>query len=482
MTPTTSLALLVSALGQAFLLASGEIFHLDKKPIPAAYSLQGLVAFTVYVPPDGPKANAGDSPFVEFKGVQAYSTDPGKADVDLESYGSVQLSLVSMDDYDAYKYYDKYCGSDGRLRSFRDSKLTYTVGFTKTHFNHSDINKTGTYVLLMSNCGNVSQGEVSGQVAVRNPFGFMSGTQYHKFSFYGCTMMFYMVLSVTWGALCMSERQELTAIHAMVGSVIGLKLMECASWTVHLNTINMSGNASDVIVCMLVMFTTLTSYTAYAFILVMSQSWRMADYVLEDCMLVKMGFFGLIWVVINYVREGALVNRQSFYISTAFMTMTAASSMITNAAVSGWVLLSLAKLSKSLKERSLDDQHRAISHFTLALVVAIVASAAVAFLQLLDSMGSLQLAWEHQYLADGGVSQVAFAFVVVVAMRVWTPSAGSGQLGYTTPVGQDEEDDPWKGSGVPVASTEASADEDAEHTRGSTIAPATVGVAGVDLR
>merc|ERR1719291_1561709 len=153
-----------------------------------------------------------------------------------------------------------------------------------------------------------------------------------------------------------------------------------------------------------------------------------------------------------------MVHRQSFHTSTKFMTMTAVGSIFVNAMVFIWVLRSLARLSKKLKDRSLDHQLKAISRFTAALVVAL--------LQLLDSMGSLQVPWKYQYLADGGLTQVIFLFVVAVAMWVWMPSAGSGQLGYAAPVGQNEEDGLWKEDG---------AAEDAEENGGSKVMPTTVG-------
>merc|ERR1719291_1286048 len=166
-----------------------------------------------------------------------------------------------------------------------------------------------------------------------------------------------------------------------------------------------------------------------------------------------------------------MVHRQSFHTSTKFMTMTAVGSILVNAMVFIWVLRSLARLSKNLRDRSLDHQLKAISRFTVALVVALVASTIVALLQLLDSMGSLQVSWRYQYLADGGLTQVIFAGVLVVAMWVWMPSAGSGQLGYAAPIGQNEEDGLWK----------EGAEEDAEENGGKKIAPATVGAMDEDL-
>jgi len=464
MTPTTTVILIIS-LGQAILLASGEIFNLDKRPIPGAYSLQGLAAFTVYAPPDAPVApQAGDGPFVEFKALQAHSTDPNKGDGDLANYAGLQLSMISKADYDSHISSGPVC-IDDQLSTSGTLVQTYNLGFTKSQFLHKSINATGVYFLVLSNCGNVSLGEVSGQVAVRNPFGYMSGTEYDKLNFYGYSTLLYMALAIIWGALCLTWRQEFIAIHAIVGLVVGLKLLECMCWTIHLYSMNLSGDSSDSIVCVLVMLTTLSSYTTYTFILVISQGWRMTEEVLEDCMLIKMGIFGLLWVVINYLREGAMVHRQTFQITDNFMTATAAGSIVVNATIFAWIFSSLARLSKNLKERNLEEQLTAISRFTVALTISVVASTLVVLLQLLDSTGSLQVAWKYQYLVDGGLSQVIFACVVIVAMWVWMPSAGS-KLSYAAPAGQDEDDDDA---------------EDEEQSGGNRVAPATVGAADEDL-
>jgi len=451
---------LVLALGQAFLHASGEVVTFERRPIPEPYSLEGLAAFTVYGPADGPTAQSGDGPFVEFRGVQAHSTDPRKADGDLKSYAGLQFVIIGVDEFQKNTSTVPPCGYNGQLSPTDAPMLIYNFGFNTSQFMHGAINKTGAYFLLLSNCGNVSLGEFSGHVAVRNPFGFMSGTQYHKLSFYGYSTLLYTVLALVWAVLCLTWRKELIAIHAVVAIVIGLKLLECVFWTVHLHSLNASGVASDITVCALVMFTTWTTFASYMFILVISQGWKMTVSKLDDCMLFKIAAVGIVWVSVNYLREEAVVNRQSFNISEKAMTMTAVASTASNAAVFVWILRSLARLSRILRERKLDDQLKAIRRFTAAITAAVGASALVALFQLMDSTGSVQVAWKYQYLADGGIPQVVFACVVAAAMCAWVPSAGSSQLGYSTaPVSQNDEDPP----------------QDAEQNDGHKVAPATFG-------
>jgi len=468
---TTLVILFVSALLQAILPASGEILHLDKKAIPAAYSLQRLAAFTVYVSPDGPTVASGSS-FVEIKGVQAHSTDPTKTDETLAHYGSIQLSLISKNDYDQHISKGPVCDVNDQMSNEGASVAKYNVGFTTTEYMYSDIKKTSLYFLIVSNCGNFSQGELSGQVVVRNAFGFMSAIQYHKLTFYCYCMVLYMFLAVIWGYLCLTWRQELIVIHAVVGFVIGLKLVECVSWVGCLYNLNVSGEFSGIRTSLSIAITTMSSYSTYTWILVISQGWGMTEQTLKNRTVVQIGVFGLIWACLNYVREGAMVSRQSLQILSNIMTLTALGAMTTNGIYFVWVLMSLAQLSKKLEERNLEDQLKAVSSFTVAFIVAVVASVILAIVQLLDCLNLLAVGWKHQYLADGGLAHVIFASTVVVAMRVWTPSADSGQMGYAAPIGQNGEDAPCK---------EDWADEDVEENGGNKIAPATVGAANDNL-
>merc|ERR1712232_331864 len=126
----------------------------------------------------------------------------------------------------------------------------------------------------------------------------------------------YVVMMAIWILLCVEWKSDLTAMHGIVGSAIGLGLVESGAWYFYLAYQNKTGIGMDSIVSVLVMFTVLKVWTSYTFILTVSQGWRMTDEILDNCMLIKLLLFGLLWIAINYVREGAVVFRYAFHISS----------------------------------------------------------------------------------------------------------------------------------------------------------------------
>jgi hypothetical protein len=431
----------------AILAVRGEVFKFEARPLPEGYSLQGLAAFTIYAGADSPvKANTGDMPFVEYRDVQAHSLDSSQSDSALGSYKSLELTMIRQEDYAEHIEKGPICNANDQLHTAGATSVKmHGVHFTNSERQEVKLDKTGTYFLLMSNCGNFSKGVINGAVAVRNPYGYVSGIDYHKMVAYGWLVAAYAVMAAVWVVLLLVWKSELIAMHAVISIVLGMGMLESCCWYLHLTSLNQTGVTTDSVVCVLVMLSVLTEYTSYTFILVVSQGWRMTEEVLDDCLLAKMGFFGLFWVVANYLRQGAMTHRSAYHISTKFMTLTAIPSMLVNLCIFAWVFMSLGTLTKNLKERGLDDQLKAISRFTTGLIVAIIVGTLVALIQMMDSAGSLKLDWKYQFVMDNGINHVIFICMVALSMIVWMPSAGTGQMGYAAPEEQlEQEEGIWK--------------------------------------
>jgi len=335
-----------------------------------------------------------------------------------------------------------------------------------------NITATGTYYLLFSNCGNVTGAEVQlgGAVVVKNPFGFMSGVDFHKQTVYGWVSVTYLVLAIIWAGLCVAWQEELITMHAIVGLVIGIGLLEATSWFFHLEFLNTYGDVTDNTKCVLVMITVLKTYTSYTFVLVVSQGWRMTEEVLDNWTLFRMAVVGLMWVLVAYVHEGAMVNRHSFHIATKLMVATAVAALAANAVYFAWIFASIRTLKEGLMERGLSDQLKAVSTFNRALVVAAILGCLVGALQVMDSAGRVHVSWKYQFFADGGLPSLIYMGMVLVTMWAWMPAAGSGHMGYGGVGATDQEGDVWRDEA-----------EDDMFEGGSKVAPATLGKADDDL-
>jgi hypothetical protein len=419
------------------------VVSLESRPVPAPFTSEGLAAFTVYVGADSPvKAAAGELPTVEYRDVQAHSIDPSQADGSLASYKSLEVTLVHQEEYAAHIEKGPQCNANEKL--FRPDSVHFKmhgVHFTGMKRETVQLQQTGTYFLLVSNCGNVTNAVISGNVAVRNPFGYVSGVDYHKLVVYGWLALGYVIMAAVWAGLCVVWRSELIAMHAVISIILVMCLVEACSWYFTLSSLNQTGIGSETWTCVLVMNSVMTEFTAYTFILVISQGWRMTEEILDDCLLFKMGVFGLVWVVANYMRQGAMTHRSFFHFSTKFMTITALPSMVLNVLIFGWVFSSLNSLTNNLKERGMSDKLQAVDRFTKGLTVSLIAGALVSLIQLLDNSGYISLGWQHQFMIDGGLGHVMFMAMLGLAMFAWKPSAGSGHLGYAAPHEQEEEGD-----------------------------------------
>jgi len=474
--PAAARALVATALWGAPHTSLGEILRLDGRTAPGAYTLQGLAAFTLYALPDAPAwgKSQGTFPSVSFANLTA--KDPkAPAGISPESAG-LEVVLIKDADYSRLPGLGLGCPAQKRLQwpeGVPVARLPIPLNGGVASSSPVNITTTGIYYLLFANCENTTGAEIQigGAVVVRNPFGFLTAIDFHKQTVYGWVSVTYVVLTIIWAGLCMTWQDELITIHAIVGVTISIGLIEAISWYFYLEFVNTYGEVADNTKCVMVMITVLKTYTAYTFVVVLSQGWRMTEETLDNCTLWKMAVVGLMWVLIAYMHEGAMANRHSFHIAAKMMVATAIAAFAANVVYFAWIFASLRGLKEGLRERGLTDQLKAVSTFANGLVVAAVLGCLGGALQIMDSADSLHVSWKYQFFADGGLPNLIHTGMVLVAMWAWMPSAGSGHMGYGG-VGatEDQEDSAvWRDE----------ADEEM-FEGGNKVAPATVGAAASD--
>jgi len=97
--------------------------------------------------------------------------------------------------------------------------------------------------LLFSNCGKVPGEDmtVSGNVVVRNPYGYLPGNDYYKWPFYEILTAIYIFLALFWLLKCIKWFRELFSIHYCIGMVIIFGLVECFVWYIFYSEWNDTG-------------------------------------------------------------------------------------------------------------------------------------------------------------------------------------------------------------------------------------------------
>mmetsp|Transcript_9058 Transcript_9058/g.27219 ORF Transcript_9058/g.27219 Transcript_9058/m.27219 type:complete len:496 (+) Transcript_9058:166-1653(+) len=89
------------------------------------------------------------------------------------------------------------------------------------------IHRTGIYSVFMSSCGN-SSGEIHlvGEMAFRNPHGFLPGQLYGFLPFYTILMYIYLGVCAIWGLVCLVRRKHLLKIHYLMSALLVLGFLE----------------------------------------------------------------------------------------------------------------------------------------------------------------------------------------------------------------------------------------------------------------
>ena len=104
------------------------------------------------------------------------------------------------------------------------------------------LRETGVYILMFSNCqGSNPPVAVTGRVSVKNPYGYLPGTEYYKLPFYGWLSVLYTVLAFVWLGLSVKWWREALSLHACIAGVIFLGLMECFFFFVFFSDWNSDG-------------------------------------------------------------------------------------------------------------------------------------------------------------------------------------------------------------------------------------------------
>lgn len=93
-----------------------------------------------------------------------------------------------------------------------------------------DITQSGVYLLVFSNCGQKDSIKISGDVVVRNPYGYLPGNDYYKWPFHSLLIGCYSVLIGIWLFRCCLFRKQLFSIHLLIGLVLVTALVEGVLW------------------------------------------------------------------------------------------------------------------------------------------------------------------------------------------------------------------------------------------------------------
>eukprot|EP00440_Ansanella_granifera_P048897 gb/GFBE01052976.1/.p1 GENE.gb/GFBE01052976.1/~~gb/GFBE01052976.1/.p1 ORF type:complete len:506 (+),score=121.02 gb/GFBE01052976.1/:1-1518(+) len=454
----------VAALLALCRLACAQIYTFEKVPLPEPRSLHTLYAFYVYSHQDAPERTLGQ-PFVKFHNLMSTISE-GADSQKAKSYEGVQLSILPYRSFWTLINPDKFCATDDDVatgkakvanklltqkaagQADRDVNLySHTVGFGSSNDQQLPVHSTGVYILVFSNCGDFSSGEVSGSVIVKNSYGFLPGNEYHKMPFYGWLSMVYGSMAMVWMCLSLRYWRELFHIQYCVAAVILLGLVEAfLQWRFFMDW-NDSGTRGRLIFVLAILASVVKSIFSYMLVLVASLGWGVTRPYLDQSTILKVQGLSFFYIVLDFVRESALSFRHSHSLSIAFVMLCLLPVALLNGIIFYWIFTALSTLMETLAERKQHEKLVLFQRLWKILVCALSLASFSLLFQLFDLSRSISIRWHYQWFFADGVSHILFCMVLAAIMFLWAPHTNSQRYAYKQVEGVDKDEGTSKAVG-----------------------------------
>jgi len=457
--------------------------------MPEPKTMHFLYTFYIYGREDAPERNDdGTAPFVQFMQVKAKSTNTEKSDADLETYESVQLSLLKYDHF--FDIIDKEhfcclpedvptsCLKQDELLVKKDSKAPYTkVGvynFT-VPFGENQRKKmrtkmkilpvdnepvTGTYVLTLSNCGEFNGGELTGHVIVKNAYGYLAGNDYHKLPFYGWMSCVYMGLAVVWLLLTIRWWRETIPIQMCITVVILLGLLECFFWWNHYNSWNNDGVRSEVLFVCSLLTSVVKNIFSYMLVLVAALGWGVTRPFLDPGIMMKIQAITWLYIILDVIKEVVLAFRHSHSLPVPFVLLCLLPVSLLNGVIFYWIFAALSNLMESLQDRRQDEKLMVFKRLWVILIVALSIATLTLLYHIFHMSGKSTTRWSDEWLYSDGISHLLFLAVLGAMMYLWAPHKHSQRYSHSHKLGAGDDDDKQKLKGVGWAEPEEEEDDE----------------------
>eukprot|EP00929_Paragymnodinium_shiwhaense_P050088 TRINITY_DN25246_c0_g1_i1.p1 TRINITY_DN25246_c0_g1~~TRINITY_DN25246_c0_g1_i1.p1 ORF type:complete len:510 (+),score=110.88 TRINITY_DN25246_c0_g1_i1:132-1661(+) len=442
-----------------FRVAIAQIYDFEETPIPGNRSLQTVYAFYVYSEAEAPERIA--PPFVKFAHLVAKAENPpSPATVTLETYKGVEVSIMRYRDFWSLIHPDKFCAGPEDVaaglakaadtlmvmkkpgQSFADVDMYIrTVPFNRpSEDKNFNIKSTGIYILVLSNCGDLNEATVSGNVIIKNSYGFLPGIEYHKLPFYGWLFLGYVILAIVWLALSLRWWKEVFNIQNCIAAVIFFGLVESFLWYIFYHDWNSSGRRGKIVFVLAIWSTVVKSCFSYMLVLVASLGWGVTRPFLDSQVIRKIQVMSFLYIVLDFIREAVFSFRHSHSLSLAFVLLCLLPVSLMNGAIFYWVFTALSNLILTLQERRQTEKLALFQTLWRILIIALSIATFSMLFQFFDVSRDNTSRWRYQWFFVDGIPHILFVFVLIAMMYLWAPHKYSQRYAYSQQINNDLED------------------------------------------
>jgi len=399
--------------------------------MPNAATLDGWYLFRVYnrmgfAAATGKSMDQAQKPKAE---IQLAGELTGNADA-LAGYSSLEVSLIYYDQFLKHGLDQEHFCVNGKIKPANDG-----VDFHSAVIPISDdppkvemqLNKTGKYLLMISNCANVSSGHISGVVQVKNPYGYLPPEQYHSVVPLCVFLVLYILCLCGYAAYGLQKSKQFYDTHFYFVGLLLLSITEVGGKLFAYYTWNTSGSDEPWM-----------SIATVLYVLKWIFLYMMATYVAtglhdkdvgheedEDRWGVKtwccVFASSTLYTVMLSLRECVLLYRPGGDLGPSFVAGTCVPVLVMDAAVVMFLVIQTQKQYEE-SEAKLSIHRSSLYSKLNKIAVAVAVFGIVALMaDLADVLALTSLSWRMQWLPQEGTGHVLGLFGLATACFVMRP-------------------------------------------------------------
>lgn len=460
------------------LSAAAQIYTFEDTPLPEPKSLQYLYTFYLFAPQDDPRpekecvpsARSGSSTkksnctsAIDFRNLVPTYTGNEYEQQELDTYDSFQLGLLLLDDFgDVIDRQNFCCSSNAEIWKQQGCKKpntlipddarmeTHTIRWTDEGLERRTFHptKTGAYMLIMSNCGDMETtnrdktlASVSGNIIAQNPHGYLPGDEIAKLPFFQKLSLVYLFVGLTWMGLQLRWWKEVFKIHMCITMVVWLGMIESWLQFADLSTWNATGKRNRAVFFFAVAATVAKTVFSYLLVLVGCMGWGVTKPHIDPAVLKQLGMVAILYVVLGTIRTIVQAYRTSYSLSASFLLLILIPISILNGGFFYWIATSLVDLMAVLEERRQTAKLVLFRQLSKVLVFAMVIGAATMLYQVFIFNRNVAHHWSEHWLFVDGIPHGVFLGVLMAMMWLWRPHALSSQYSYSHQVADKDEEE-----------------------------------------
>mmetsp|Transcript_26650 Transcript_26650/g.62163 ORF Transcript_26650/g.62163 Transcript_26650/m.62163 type:complete len:472 (-) Transcript_26650:112-1527(-) len=421
-----------------FLQSPAETFSFDGHEVPNGWALNGWYIFRVYSKVDfidatGSRSSLPQMPVAEFELAGRATGQYDKA----IGYHSLEAAIVYYQDYMDYFDQEHFCKS-GSLDPMTSKQSVEWAAMRIPILARPDasikmqpaklkvpLNKTGRYLLLLSNCANLTQVKVQGHVQVMNPYGYLPPEQYFKSGPLGFLILVYVLVAAGWIAYGASKKKFFYDVHYYFTGIMVWSILEIAAKLYALSAWN--STASD---------EPWMSLATILYVLKWIYLYSLAVYIggghydsdsdnageaAHSNNFMTASIVCSIYVVVLTVRECIMYQKDSLNLVTSIVLLLSLPMILMDGALALYLLYQ-TKIEYQKAEAKVDFSRSSIFDKLHKLAIASVLIGTCSTLMgLADIVGVSELSWRAKWLPSEGAAHFVCLGALCCAMYIMRP-------------------------------------------------------------